>query len=188
MKCVITGHTSGIGKALYEYFISINFDVIGLSTSNGYDIEERYTDVIKIIDGCDLFINNAYHTDFQSQLLSETAGKIPYIISLGSIAGQFYKYANSKQDYGYNKNLLSVLHKKLSFTSSSKLLLLNVAMTENSTPDPGCTYNDIVAMCVHWLANPSFNSVDFDLSLTKTNLELIRLEFGVDMMSVIKDA
>ena len=43
MKYAITGHTSGIGKALYENYLP---NAIGFSRSNGFNIS---TDIRKII-------------------------------------------------------------------------------------------------------------------------------------------
>lgn len=54
----ITGHTSGIGKRLYE---KLSPNVIGFSRSTGYDIinpSDRYR-IIQESQHCDVFINNA---------------------------------------------------------------------------------------------------------------------------------
>ncbi len=67
MKVSITGHTSGIGKALAEVF----HNHIGFSRSNGFDISIRSVqDIIveKSLD-CDVFINNAYAAWSQIDLL-----------------------------------------------------------------------------------------------------------------------
>ena len=58
MRIVITGHTKGLGKALYEYF-SPNHSVTGYSRSNRYDLN-RFSDTVveKSLDS-DIFINNA---------------------------------------------------------------------------------------------------------------------------------
>jgi hypothetical protein len=58
MKYSITGHTSGIGKRLYE---RLSPDAIGFSSSSGYDIT-NINDRRKIITesrDCEVFINNA---------------------------------------------------------------------------------------------------------------------------------
>lgn len=68
MKIAITGHTSGIGKAVANEFSSHGHEIIGFSRSNGYDISIS-KDRHKIITECkdaDIFINNAYA--FYSQL------------------------------------------------------------------------------------------------------------------------
>lgn len=178
MKCLITGHTSGIGKMLYERFSKLGFDTAGVSKSSGYDFENRYDDIIKLALGCDIFLNNAYHKDFQIRFIKDLEGKIPYIITLGSAAAYLYE-ATKKIEYCEIKNNLLTLNKKLSFKSKTHLLLLNVAMTENSTPDPGCLYSNITDICELWLKDPCFHMVDFNLPMTDTNLRLIENEFGI---------
>lgn len=68
MKIAITGHTSGIGKALFNYFVS--YTPMGFSRSNGHNInhvEDRKKIINQSID-CDVFINNAYSDGINSQL------------------------------------------------------------------------------------------------------------------------
>ena len=62
MTFVITGHTSGIGKALYE-----EFGGIGLSRATGFDISKD--DITPYIKEADVFINNAYCGNVQVRLL-----------------------------------------------------------------------------------------------------------------------
>jgi nucleoside-diphosphate-sugar epimerase len=69
-KIVITGHTSGIGLALYNYFKD-NYNCIGCSLSTGYDISnpEAREKIVKLTEDCAVFINNAYSDVFvDSQL------------------------------------------------------------------------------------------------------------------------
>lgn len=66
----ITGHTSGIGKRLYE---RLSPNAIGFSLSNGYDITNA-ADRARIIEeskDCDVFINNATAEFGQTQLFLE---------------------------------------------------------------------------------------------------------------------
>jgi NADP-dependent 3-hydroxy acid dehydrogenase YdfG len=58
----ITGHTSGLGKGLYDHFVSKGCNVTGFSIGNGFDIgkQENIDKIIKLTKDCDLFINNAY--------------------------------------------------------------------------------------------------------------------------------
>jgi hypothetical protein len=58
MKVAITGHTSGIGKCIYNRLCP---SAIGFSLSNGYDITlaiDRQR-IIREANNCDVFINNA---------------------------------------------------------------------------------------------------------------------------------
>lgn len=63
MKTAITGHTSGIGKALFESFD----DVIGFSRSTGFNISSPDR-IVDMISDCELFINNA-HNGFDQVVL-----------------------------------------------------------------------------------------------------------------------
>jgi nucleoside-diphosphate-sugar epimerase len=58
MRCVITGHSRKIGKALAEYFETHGWEVIGLSSSSGYNVDTRYSEMVEIAKTADLFINN----------------------------------------------------------------------------------------------------------------------------------
>lgn len=59
MKIAITGHTKGIGKAIFNYLSDNNYDVVGYSRSNGWNID-NYQRCAKEISKYDCFINNAY--------------------------------------------------------------------------------------------------------------------------------
>lgn len=58
----ITGHTSGIGKGLYEHFEKKGCRVKGFSKDTGFNISipENRDRIIELTRDCDLFINNAY--------------------------------------------------------------------------------------------------------------------------------
>jgi hypothetical protein len=58
MKYAITGHTSGIGKKLFERLYP---NAIGFSKTSGYDIHQKQDRerIIKESFDCDVFINNA---------------------------------------------------------------------------------------------------------------------------------
>jgi NADP-dependent 3-hydroxy acid dehydrogenase YdfG len=68
MKVAITGHTSGIGKALYTKFSP---DVIGFSRSTGFDISksDNREKIREMSKDCDIFINNAYNNYAQIDIL-----------------------------------------------------------------------------------------------------------------------
>ena len=64
MKIAITGHSKGIGKACHD-LLSVEHEVIGLSRSNGFNIDE-VEPIIIVANSCDVFINNAYSGTQQS--------------------------------------------------------------------------------------------------------------------------
>jgi len=70
MKIAITGHTSGIGKALASQYKSRGHDILGLSYREGHDIRD-VDRTANQIDSCDMFINNAQQAFAQTELLHE---------------------------------------------------------------------------------------------------------------------
>lgn len=70
MKIAITGHTSGIGKALADQYKSRGHNIVGLSYRDGYDIRD-VDRTANQIDSCDMFINNAQQAFAQTELLHE---------------------------------------------------------------------------------------------------------------------
>lgn len=93
-KVAITGHTSGIGKGLFDYFQKQNCVVKGFSLDNGFDIAERENvdRIVELTWDCDLFINNAYHHYQQvaiAKLWQQQHWSDPhFIINISSIAAE----------------------------------------------------------------------------------------------------
>jgi nucleoside-diphosphate-sugar epimerase len=108
----ITGHTSGIGKALFDYFIAQGHSCIGFSRQNGYNIDSTVSRE-QIVDQCkdfDIFINNAYSngTNNQLELLQEVyatwIGKDKLIINISSRVTDFVLTPSSAEHlYQTNK-------------------------------------------------------------------------------------
>lgn len=118
-KIAITGHTKGIGQAVANAFQ--DYEVIGFSRSNGYDISNE-EDRIKIFEAgkdCDIFFNNAYHPTAQADLLkrfiSAWRGTNKTIINMSSKAvyhpaGMGHpEYVESKKELNniVNNNMMS---------------------------------------------------------------------------------
>jgi len=89
MKIAITGHTSGIGKAIYNAFPPS--EVIGFSRENGHNITDVFhrDKIIKEVEDCDVFINNAHEEFAQVHMLNELYQKWQYsknklIINIGT--------------------------------------------------------------------------------------------------------
>jgi NADP-dependent 3-hydroxy acid dehydrogenase YdfG len=68
----ITGHTSGIGKGLFDHFTAMGCIVKGFSKDTGFDISNKLNQdlIISHTKDCDLFINNAYHYYAQVELMN----------------------------------------------------------------------------------------------------------------------
>ena len=124
-KIIITGHSSGIGAALYS---GLAHDCMGFSRSTGTDIgtPEGKQQVLDALDSADVFINNAYNfsdddtgwgNDDQLQLIQMAYNKFypddyhagfvpmkdnarPLLINIGSMT------ANLPEESIPSKNLL----------------------------------------------------------------------------------
>ena len=60
-RILISGHTSGIGKAIAEKFISNDYEVTGYSRTNGRDLHDKHTigDFIRESNASDVIVLNA---------------------------------------------------------------------------------------------------------------------------------
>lgn len=99
MKVAITGHTQGIGKALFEFFINKGHSVKGFSKSNGYSLPKKIDKLVQEVIGYDLFINNTYWGFAQAIILDQLIRKwtdVPgkRIICLGSISADLVSIPN----------------------------------------------------------------------------------------------
>lgn len=89
MKIAITGHTSGIGKGLYDR-LAVEHNLIGLSRSNGYNICDQQEKILEKIHDCDVFINNAQDKNCQTSLFNKVynlwKNDFKTILNIGSLA------------------------------------------------------------------------------------------------------
>lgn len=127
MKFAITGHTRGLGlKLVSTPPICDNF--IGFSRSHGYDISnpQSRNDIVRLIDDCDVFINNAYHGHSQTDLLYQvwdswaTTDKI--IVNIGSNTTDGIK--SFVHDYSAHKASLDKASEQLSNQNSRCKVIL----------------------------------------------------------------
>tara|TARA_R110002126_G_scaffold71853_1_gene179802 strand:+ start:2030 stop:2659 length:630 start_codon:yes stop_codon:yes gene_type:complete len=121
MKIAITGHSRGIGKAVYEKLQEREgYEFRGYSRSNGYDIGVNYQKVIdEIIEwDADVVFNNAWSWQNNAQNLivkqlhEAWADVEKVIISTGSSSG--YYGHNPSESYASNKIELMNYHVKAS--------------------------------------------------------------------------
>jgi len=77
VKVAITGHTRGLGLALFNKFTAEKHTVIGFSKTNGYDIsiKDNIFQIINLAYDCDIFINNAFFEFAQCDILFELVDK-----------------------------------------------------------------------------------------------------------------
>jgi hypothetical protein len=144
-RVAITGHTRGLGAALFERF-SVSDMVVGLSRSNGFDIR-KIDKIIERIDECDVFINNAYDRYSQVDLLyavydmwKDKDKKIINIGSLSSIGVRDYL-----QPYAIHKKALHEAHMQIAYQQNKcKSYIFNIGyMTDSQTNVAELIYNTV---------------------------------------------
>lgn len=77
-RIAITGHTRGIGKAIADLYTRKGFEVVGLSKSNGYDIEYDQERIMLKMEDCDLIVLNAMSGKGQLELLKRIYGQFHF--------------------------------------------------------------------------------------------------------------
>jgi len=137
MKVIITGHTRGIGKCLYEKFKSKGYEVIGFSRSNGYDIEDEVSRkiILKEAETSDIFVNNAYSSTAQLVLLNDIiaiwSGSSKYIINMNSKLSLFpLEKESDLDDYIKQKQSQNEIINDRIFLGSPRILNVIVGLVD----------------------------------------------------------
>lgn len=130
----VTGHTSGIGKEIYEYCMHHGADVRGYSRSNGFNMKDREGDHI-INDllrwDCDIFFNHAWYPRVQGKLLKilykQWEKKEKIIINTGSASAY---YAVGASIYESDKTELRdfCIARAIQYPHANKCRIHNVSM------------------------------------------------------------
>ena len=152
----ITGHTSGIGQAIYDHFSETN-TVKGFSRTNGYDICHNREQIINESNASDIFINNAHCYWCQVDLLYELFDKWRYhdkiIINISSLVEQSSEpYKRTIQKQALN-NACEQLQK-----CESNCLVINVmiglvdTLLVSSVEEPKMNTNDLINI-IEWIVN-----------------------------------
>jgi hypothetical protein len=190
-KIIITGHTSGIGKAIYDKFKEISCrEIVGMSRSNGYDIEKDFDKIVEEATGAEIFINNAYRDSQQLKLVDALKDKVDMMVVMGSVS-RFYpeliptNYVHDKQALAEACRLISLnptgiplLHLDLGFIEGTEL---NSNDPTAFTSDYTTTKEDIVDTIIFWAGKPSIRQVEFRWKLTShVKAELERINPGLD--------
>ncbi len=174
MKVVITGHTYGIGKALYDSFKSAEWEVVGLSRSNGYDIAADFDRVVEAATGADLFINNAYRDKQQTRLVHALKNKVKKMIVMGSVSRLYPELIHT--DYVHDKQELAEACRLVSIDPNSiDILHLDLSFIEQPVPNDDPTaftsdyvikFDEILSAVDFWTANPKIRQMEFVWKLT----------------------
>lgn len=159
MRVVITGHTGGLGFAFFNYLTQSGHEVVGVSRSNGYNLPEKFEEVVNLAETADLFINNLHiHTiqyDFLKRLHNKTS-----IITCGSMAADYLNPDIIR--YATAKKLIEIEHKKLKKESQFPMLLLKMGFLENWTQYDSIPYQQVVSAVDFWIKNPRASLIEFD--------------------------
>lgn len=171
MKIVITGHTSGVGKTVYNNLIKDGHEVVGLSRTTGFDLKD-IDSILEQANGCDVFINNTYHKDTQLKLAQQLNTKCKMVV-FGSIAADYSDIM--KDDYSRDKRELQDECNRLSTVAGSKLLYLKLTFLEDAVSSPiKLSYQQVYETIAYWLKNPYFSRLDYDWDLTEEVKDNIR--------------
>jgi hypothetical protein len=195
-KIIITGHTRGLGKSIYDKFTEISCrEIVGMSRSNGYDIETDFDRIVEEASGAELFINNAYRDSQQLKLFDALKNKVDMMVVMGSVS-RFYpeliptQYVHDKQALAeacrlesLKPNGIPILHLDLSFIEG----------TEVTNDDPSAfvsdyttSKDDIVDTIIFWAQKPSIRQVEFRWKLTPhVYSELKRINPNLDPSRIL---
>jgi hypothetical protein len=174
MKVVITGHTYGIGKALYDSFKSAEWEVVGLSRSNGYDIDKNFDRVVEAATGADLFINNAYRDKQQTKLVHALKNKVKKMVVMGSVSRHYPELIHT--DYVHDKQELAEACRLVSIDPNGiDILHLDLSFIEQPIPNNNPTafssdyvikFGEILSAVDFWTTNPKIRQMEFVWKLT----------------------
>ena len=130
-RIAITGHTDGIGKAIYE---GLDNQLVGFSRSNGYDITNVFhrQEIIKKSKDCDIFINNA-HEDFGqvfmlSELFEAWRMEEKLIINIGVDTVPYTNWQVVHRQYPVEKTALHAQCEMLHNDTDRKCKITNLAL------------------------------------------------------------
>jgi len=161
-KVIVTGHTSGLGLHIYNHFNNKEgYTVIGLSRSNGHDIENDIEKVIQFIknEKPDYFFNNVYYRTTQSKFIEQLASDT-IVITSGSMASDVqYQPINS---YANHKHIIEQTHKKIKKNNKLPMLLLKMGYLENYADMAHIKYVEILDAVDFWLSNPRISMIEWD--------------------------
>ena len=74
-RIFITGHTRGIGKAIFDLYKDKNFYCYGVSKSTGMDVDKDCDLIVQQMANFDYIVLNAYEKDSQLRMLQMIVGR-----------------------------------------------------------------------------------------------------------------
>lgn len=173
LKIAVTGHTSGLGKKIYEHYKNQNHEVLGISKSTGYDIIIDHDKILESVKGFDIFFNNVHIDNCQEKLLELLVNNVNKIIVTGSAMHLFrniatYPYLEDKFKLSEKCKMLNVDPKV-----TSKILHLNISFLPNIenqsnrlNSDNYIEYSEILKSIDFWIENPYITDITFGWKIT----------------------
>jgi hypothetical protein len=159
MKIVITGHTGGLGLAIYNHFICSenSHHVVGLSRSNGYDIND--TDkIIEVAETADIFFNNAYSGLAQSELIRGLMNRTR-IVTSGSMGADYHHLDNQ---YYRDKHNIEQCHRSIKKIVDCPMLLLKMGFLQNFPDRYPISYSTVLRAIDFWIIEPRVSVIEFE--------------------------
>jgi hypothetical protein len=179
MKCVIIGHTSGLGQAFYKNFQSQSWEVVGLTRSNGYDATINSKGIVTECIDADLVVLSSYADGRQAHLVELLKDQVKNIAVCGSIArlDPFTDFIDST--YVKDKEHLAEVCRLISISPKpyANILHIDISFLEGPTkfdpsdpsnfcPDYTIEFDEVVAIINFWLKHPTIRQVEFNWKLT----------------------
>ena len=163
MRIAITGHTSPMGKDVYEHY-SKTHECLGISRATGYDLTntDSINDTVREGLARDVFLNMAHVGASQSVLLMKLQQRWTHdaplrkVITIGSLATKVPKklldQVGIDKQYLKDKHHIDAVHNALAnqtpFGKQLKFSLVRVLNYGEKTGDrsgePTCTAQDII--------------------------------------------
>lgn len=157
MRIVITGHTSGLGKELYDR-LSKDHEILGLSRESGHDLSLDLCPFL--VDNFDVYINNAYYGYAQTELLYQIFDRNKYkdciIINIGSVSADGNR--DTVNEYAIHKAALEKACSQLQLIDTEcrvvhvKLGRMNTPMTDHRSEYPRMDPS-YIAGTIEWIIN-----------------------------------
>lgn len=176
-KIIITGHTSPMGKDVYNHYSKTN-DCLGVSRNTGYDLTkgEDQDRVVSEALSRDIFLNIAHVDTAQSTLLMKLKQRwsveapLKKVITVGSLATKVPKklldQVGIDKQYLRDKHHIDAVHNSLAnempFGSQLQFSLVRVLnygeKTGERSGEPTCTVKDIVRTTDYLINEPMYIS------------------------------